>query len=243
VEGDRQLVLVPNDSNKLLMKWKGPFVIVKKIGDYDYQVIVGRKLKTHHVRQLITRRLHQRVAPENEAARAGGVVLEIVSSAIVEVKDDTVEETEDDDGLELRQATESWADVKLGDNLNKMQRKQAREIVIQFRERLANLPGTTNLASHQVTLTNNEPIRCKPYMIPFTIREALRKDISDMLNLGVIRESNSPYAFPVVLVRKKDRSNGVCIECRKLNKITVVDPDPSTPVIDLMQKLCSDRYY
>ena len=58
-----------------------------------------------------------------------------------------------------------------------------------------------------------------------------------MLKLKVIRESSSPYAFPVVIVRKRDRSNKTCVDYRGLNKIAMVGPEPITHMMDLMQKL------
>ena len=58
------------------------------------------------------------------------------------------------------------------------------------------------------------------------MRESLRKDIADMIKMGVIRESSSPYASPVVVVKKEDNINCVCDGYRKLNKITVLDPGP-----------------
>ena len=36
--GDKVLVLLPTDSNKLLLQWKGPFSIKKKVNNVDYQV-------------------------------------------------------------------------------------------------------------------------------------------------------------------------------------------------------------
>ena len=44
------------------------------------------------------------------------------------------------------------------------------------------------------------------------MRESLKKDIDDMMKMGVIRESNSPYASPVVVVKKRDGSNRVCVD-------------------------------
>ena len=47
-----------------------------------------------------------------------------------------------------------------------------------------------------------------------------------MMEMGVIRESSSPYASPVVVVKKKDNTNRVCMDYWRLNKSTVFDPEP-----------------
>ena len=44
--GDKVLLLLPTDNNKLLMQWKGPYVIQEVVGPNDYKVKVGRGLKT-----------------------------------------------------------------------------------------------------------------------------------------------------------------------------------------------------
>ena len=66
-----------------------------------------------------------------------------------------------------------------------------------------------------------------------------------MIKMGVIRESSSPYASPVVVVKKKDNTNRVCFDYRKLNKLTVFDPEPkSMPTAEhLFQKLSGDTFY
>ena len=87
-------------------------------------------------------------------------------------------------------------------------------------------PGTTDLVQHHIKLTSDEPVRSRPYPVPYSMRESLRKDIADMIKMGVIRESSSPYASPVVVVKEKDNINPVCNDYRKLNRITVFDPGP-----------------
>ena len=74
------------------------------------------------------------------------------------------------------------------------------------------------------------------------MRESLKKDIDDMMKMGVIRESNSPYASSVVVVKKKDGSNRVCMDHRELNKLTVFDPEPMPTAVDLFQKLNGDKF-
>ena len=63
-----------------------------------------------------------------------------------------------------------------------------------------------------------------------------------MMRMGVVRESSSPYASPVVVVKKKDNTNRICVDHRKLNKLTVFDPEPMPTAEQLFQKLNADKY-
>ena len=64
------------------------------------------------------------------------------------------------------------------------------------------MPGETDVNQHQIKLTDNMPIRCRPYPLPYAMREELRNDVQ----MGVVRPSTSPYASPIVMVKKKDGS-------------------------------------
>ena len=69
------------------------------------------------------------------------------------------------------------------------------------------------------------------------MREKLKNEVDSMLEMGVVRLLTSPYASPVVMLKKEDGSNMVCIDFRKLNKITKVDPEPMTTAEDLFQRM------
>ena len=60
------------------------------------------------------------------------------------------------------------------------------------------------------------------------MRKELQNEVDSMLEMGVVRPSTLPYASPIVMVKKKDGSNRVCVDFRQLNKITEVDPEPMT---------------
>ena len=49
----------------------------------------------------------------------------------------------------------------------------------------------------------------------------MRKHLNEMLEIGAIWKSNSPWASAVVLVRKKDGSLRFCIDLRKFIARTV----------------------
>ena len=105
------------------------------------------------------------------------------------------------------QATEDYRYIQLGQQMTKQQ-GEARALITEFRGLFVDMPATTDLECHHIVLTSNLTIRCKPYIIPYNMREALQRDIEDMLRMKVITESNSPYAFPVVKVRKKMVATG-----------------------------------
>ena len=130
-------------------------------------------------------------------------------------------------------------DTKLGDK----QREEIKQIMSKYRDIFTDKPGTCNLVEHTVELTSEEPVRSRPYTVPYAVRQELKDEVRKMQDLGVIRESASPYASPVVIVGKKDGSKRICIDYRKLNKITVPDPEPMTPAVDVFQRVGHAQYF
>ena len=90
----------------------------------------------------------------------------------------------------------------------------------------SDIPSKINMIEDKRELTDNNPIRSRPYPFPYAMRENLKKEIKDMLSLGIIQELNSPFASTIVMVKKKDGSDRICVDYRKLNKLTVIAPMP-----------------
>ena len=67
--------------------------------------------------------------------------------------------------------------------------------------------------------------------------------MQDLLKCGVITRSKSPYAAPVVLVRKKDGSFRLCIDYRGLNKITIKNKFPIPFIDEMLDELHGARYF
>ena len=63
-----------------------------------------------------------------------------------------------------------------------------------------------------------------------------------MEDLRIIRKSD-PYASPVIVVKKKDGSNRICIDFRRLNKITVTDPQPVPSPAESFLGMSEDKYF
>ena len=50
--GERALVMLPTDHNKLLLRWKGPYQVVEKIGVCDYRIKIGNHNRLFHINML-----------------------------------------------------------------------------------------------------------------------------------------------------------------------------------------------
>ena len=223
--GDKVLVLLPTDNNKLLLQWKGPYTIVKKVGHVDYQIEVGGKLKTFHA-NLLKHYVERNIV---------GNLLASVSS--YEVGDDTqVFEYADMPEFPV-QSTETIADVDINPSLSDNQRAEIVSLLRDFAHLFTDLPGTTNVLKHDIKTTTDRPIRIGPRQIPFAMIDTVRDEIENMLKLGVIEPSTSPYSSPIVIVKKKDGSNRFCIDFRALNRVTIFDAEPMSDAEAMFAKL------
>ena len=86
--------------------------------------------------------------------------------------------------------------------------------------------GQTSLIEHHIDTGNSRPIYRQPYRVSPAVRTSIDNHVEKMLDLGIIQPSVSPWAAPVVLVRKKDGTERFCVDYRQLNKVTQRDSHP-----------------
>ena len=83
--------------------------------------------------------------------------------------------------------------------------------------------GKTSLVQHDIKLDDMTAFKERYCRIPPHQYEEVKKHLKEMLDIGAIHRSTSPWASPVVLVHKKDGSLRFCIDLRKLNNRTIKD--------------------
>ena len=203
------LILLPTEKNKLLMQWKGPFTVKEKIGPTDYRIQVGNKTKIFHINML--KRYIER--PEIKLG---------ITAAILDYEDS--EYLEVDPLLDKRQ--ETFRNVYVASQLSTKQRYEAQQILGEFSKIVSDIPGFVKYTQHTISLKTNKPIKVKPYPIPFTKIEAAEKEVSKMLEMDIIKPSNSSYSAPLL-----------CIDFRQLNKAPKFDSEPIPNPEDIYVKL------
>ena len=105
-----------------------------------------------------------------------------------------------------------------------------------FRD-LDSLPPSREF-DHQIPLLPGvKPINIKPYRYSPTQKDGIERQVKEMLSNGIIRPSQSPFASPVILVKKKDDSWRFCVDYQQLNNITVKNKYPLPVVDELLDEL------
>ena len=86
-------------------------------------------------------------------------------------------------------------------------------------------PGQTNVIQHEIHLTDTRPIAQRPYKIRDPAKvDFLRNELAKWKRDGIIQETKSPWASPLVLVEKTKKETAgelrICADFHGINKIT-----------------------
>ena len=103
--------------------------------------------------------------------------------------------------------------------------------------------GRTDRLQHSIHTGDAPPIRQSVRRVPPQRREEVRKLLDDMLEGGVVEPSTSPWAAPIVLVRKKDGSTRFCVDYRKLNDVTRKDVYPLPRIDATLDTLSGSQWF
>ena len=239
---DKVLVLLPSDSNKLLMQWKGPYVVECAKNRVDYKVNMNGVLKTFHInllKQYVDRDECNLLDKDNVDSS------QIASVAVIE--DDSLvngnELLDEDITVAPLHETENYTNVVINPELNQEQQRQLLELVKEFREIFTDRPGTSVTSEHSISLTSSDPVKQRPYSVPFVLKDKVKDEINTMLDLGVIEHSDAAYASPVVLVKKKDGNIRFCVDYRRLNQITLFDTEPMPNTEEVFARIHDKRFF
>ena len=73
--------------------------------------------------------------------------------------------------------------------------------------------------------------------------DELARQLDGYLQQGYIRHSKSPWGAPVLLRRKQDGTWRMCVDYKKLNKLTVKNRYPLPRLDDLIDRLLGATYF
>ena len=132
------------------------------------------------------------------------------------------------------------------DYLSEEEQQQVDDLVMQYLHVFSLDPldlGLTDVIEHTIDTGRHPPIKQAARRTPFILRQKIDELTKQMLEAGVVQPSKSPWASPVVLVRKKDGSHRFCVDYRRLNSATKMDVFPLPRIDDTLDMLAKTKYF
>ncbi|GBN90658.1 Transposon Ty3-I Gag-Pol polyprotein, partial [Araneus ventricosus] len=118
-------------------------------------------------------------------------------------------------------------------------RKELSELINNY---IPKKTATTN-ESMRIILKDDVPVYQPARRLSFPENQAVNKQIDEWLDQGIVRQSSSEYASPIVLVKKKDGTARLCVDYGKLNRKLVKDHFPLPLIEDVLDKLQDAKVY
>ena len=175
-------------------------------------------------------------------------VPKVATSLMKEFQEDSVTtvysvETVD---LEARKQKLMQSVAEVGINLSQQDRNELYSSLCEYHDVFVleeGERGETALVQMEIDTGDARPKRQPVRRTPFAARQEIARQLKQMQEQNVIYPSDSPWASPVVLVRKKDGSLRFCIDYRSLNLVTKSDPFPLPRIDDLLDQLGKAKYF
>lgn len=132
------------------------------------------------------------------------------------------------------------------DHLDETTKKKLETILEEYKEAFAGtvqeLPGCDTLL-HKINLYDQIPVKRKQYRVPYNLREEMDKQIAVLLEADILEPSTSPYAAPVLLVKKPNGDFRFVADFRELNKKVIADCYPLPLINEAVDNLQGSKIF
>ena len=236
--GDEILVLLPSNTSKLLVAWKGPYKVLERRGKVDYLIDEPRGPKLYHAN--ILKKYHRR-AQVNQVQ-----VLDEISSLAEVESIGKAPNLEEDPNLPLFSLTadnETILGPEINPNLSWKQSADIEDLILEYRDTFSDKPGCTNTLEHDIVLSTTERIQAKIYPVPIHLQSIYQNEVEQLLSQGIIQPSTSPHCSPVVMVRKADDTYRMAIDYRLLNSVTIFQAEPACNIEEELHKFSGAKFF
>ena len=92
----------------------------------------------------------------------------------------------------------------VGERLTVQQRGQMLDLLEEYKDRFAKRVERTDIVTHKIRLKKGVPYTKRMYTVPDSLQDEVDRQIAELLQQGMIEKSDSPYAAPIVCVKKRN---------------------------------------
>jgi hypothetical protein len=104
-----------------------------------------------------------------------------------------------------------------------------------FPEELPGMPPDKEVGFVIDLLPETAPTFKRPYRMSVEELKGLKKQLTELQESGYIRPNSSPCGAPVLMLRKKEGSQGMCVDYRSLSDVTMKNKCPFPRIEDLFR--------
>lgn len=134
-----------------------------------------------------------------------------------------------------------------GCEISELEKTQLSKLFEEYRDCIS--WGDYDLGSYDDTLidihttTDVPPAKFRNPRIPLKFQKEVENHINKLLEAGRIKESNTPWVHPSVIVPKKNGSLRICLDLRSTNDVTIPDHFPLPRIDELLTKVAGSKYF
>ena len=207
--GDKVLLRIPGKIEKLEESWAGPYLVVEKLNRVDYRIEISKG--------------RLRVVHINNVKKFQERELSILRLTVV------AEDFSEDEAVGIK-VTGDCVDFNVS---------VVEQLEQEFPEVFSELPGKSEVGQLVIQSTEPYPLASAPYRVPDKLKEEVRLEIQKLVELGVVVQSTSPWASPIIPVPKPDGTLRLCVDYRRLNAVTVADPYYMATLEEILERVGS----
>ena len=130
--------------------------------------------------------------------------------------------------------------------LEQSEKEKLQQLLVKFQDSFSKNEwdlGLTHLTEHSINTGSAAPVKQPPRRVPLAFAADEKKAIEDLKAKGVIRNSVSPWASPIVLVHKKDGGVRPCVDYRKVNELVKPDGFPLPRIQDCLDAVAGSKFF
>jgi hypothetical protein len=138
------------------------------------------------------------------------------------------------------------------DHLNSEEKTSLGEICFDYQDAFflpENRLSCTSAMKHKIHLEpGTGPINTNPYRLPESQKKEIDRQVTNLLEEGIIAESNSVWNSPILVVPKRVGADGeqkwhLVVDFRRLNEKTLVDAHPLPDITKILDQLGQSKYF
>ena len=224
--GDQVMVMVPKGIDSLTCQWEGPCKVLKKISDTTYLV------HTPHRRGKKKSKYHRNLMKK--------YFVQVMSATVMLAAD---EQGDAEVNVENKcEYPDLEKEVSKEYHLKEDQRRDLLQVLQQFKEVFHKTPGEARVKPFSIRTGDSKPVCQYPRRLPAKWKQKIQEEIKMLEGTGIITPSTSPWASPIVPVPKPNGDVRMCVDYRKINKITQDDIYPLPRVDHLLEDISQAKY-